>query len=347
MTTRKTKAKKQPLAVALVASGEKDVIKKPPATSSPPEFARRLVHHPDRETASAMIAQQATHEADQNFGAELAKLRLDIEDIDAAYQLSLKLLNALESKLANTVRYIKSGTLQSGSKKDASDIRWKDWRRKDQILLCLLLTCLVIAAGLGMGNVYANLVASGNAVFIEKPWIALMISALMPIASVSIKFVTNFMAYDRSRKRYALSIYTATGLAFVFWGTMFGLNNTGVASTIDWDSFGETVDWGFAFVWSQLLVEMLAASALFLAAEDIYMRYSPDIYIENLEYIEVDKGLKEHLVAHEALREKRGGLHGRLVELEAQREAFINERIVEYISLRAGHIAAMNAHADR
>lgn len=338
----KSKVKKQPLAVALVNSGENDVIQKLPATSSPSEFARKLIHHPDREIASAMIAQQATYEADQKFGAELARLRLDIADIDTAYKVSCKILAELEEKLSATPRYIKSGAVFA--KKDANDIQWKDWRRKDQILVCVLVTFLIIAAALGMGNVYANLMASGNAVFIEKPWIALMISALMPIASVSIKFVTNFMAYDRSRKRYALSIYTATGLAFIFWGTMFGLNNTGVASTIDWDSFGETVDWGFAFVWSQLLVEMLAASALFLAAEDIYMRYSPDVYIENLEYIEADKALKEHRIAHEALREKRGQLHGRLVELEAEREAFINERIVEYISLRARHIATMNSH---
>ena len=266
MTTKtKAKAKKQPLAVALVKAGEKDVIKKPPATSSPPDFVRRLVHHPDLETASAMIAQQATYEADQQFGGELAKLRLDIEDIDIAYQASLKLLSDLEAKLANTVRYIKSGTLQSGSKKDASDIRWKDWRRKDQILLCLLLACLVIAAGLGMGNVYANLIASGNAVFIEKPRLALMISALMPIASVSVKFVTNFMTYDSSRRLYAKCIYAATGIAFLFWCGMFGVIHTGVAGSIDWDSFGESEEFGFAFIWSQLLIEMLAASALFLA----------------------------------------------------------------------------------
>lgn len=68
------------------------------------------------------------------------------------------------------------------------------------------------------------------------------------------------------------------------------------------------------------------------------------MYVENPEYLEIEKALKEQRAAHEALREKRGKLHGRLVELEAQREAFINERIVEYISLRARHIATMNSH---
>lgn len=343
------KGKTQSQALELVKSDKADMVKKPLAsTASPsPNFLRRLVHHHDREAATTLIREQSTYEADQKFGAELAKLRLDIEDTDAAYQTSLKTLSGLEAKLANTTRYIKSGNFQTGSKKDAGDIRWQDWRRKDQVLLCVVLTCLVIAAGLGMGNVYANLVASGNAVFIEKPWLALMISALMPIASVSIKFVTSFMTYDSSRRLYAKCIYAATSIAFLFWCTMFGVIHTGVAGTIDWESFGESKDYGSVFIWSQLLVEMLAASALFLAAEDIYIRYAPDMYVESLEYIEIAKALKEHRISHEALREKRGAMHGRLVELEAQHEAFINERIVEYISLRASHIATMNSHTDR
>ncbi|GJL75957.1 hypothetical protein [Nitrosomonas sp.] len=341
----KSKGKTQSLALELVKSDKADIVKKPEtAVSSSSNFLRRLVHHPDSEIANAMTVQQATYEADQQFGAELVKLRLDIEDIDAAFKLSLKLLSDLESKLANTARYIKSGNFQTGSKKDATDIHWNDWRRKDQVLFCFLLICLIVAAALGMGNVYANLVASGNAVFIEKPWLALMISALMPIASTSIKFVTNFMTYDSSRRLYAKCIYAATGIAFLFWCTLFGVIHTGVAGTIDWESFGEGKDYGSLFIWSQLLVEMLAASALFLALEDIYMRYSPDMYVENPEYLEIEKALKEQRAAHEALREKRGKLHGRLVELEAQRDAFINERIVEYISLRARHIATMNSH---
>ncbi len=335
--------KKQPLAVQLVEAGEKGVIKKP-AGPSQPDFAHRLIHHPDREVASEMIKQQATHEADQKFGAELEKLKLDMADIDARYKASSKTLIRLEEKKAATKRYIKSGEAHSGSNKDV--IKFKDWRRKDQILLCLTLFFLFVAVALGMGNVYANLMSSGNAVFLEDPWLAVMLSALLPIASVSIKFLTNFFEYDRSRRRYAICIYVLTLVALLIWSVLFSLNFTGISSEIDWNSFEESNDTGSALVWSQLLVEMLAASALFLAAEDIYMRYSPDTYIENLEYIEVDKALKEHLVTHEALRELRGKLHGRLVELEAERQAFINDRIVKYISIRARHVATINSHSN-
>ncbi len=346
-TKEKFKDKKRPLALQLVETGTLDSVRKPPEAEKAGEvFFRRLVHHNDAEISGAMATEQATHQADAQFGAELASVRLDSEDIDAAFKVSFKSLTDRETRLANTARYIKSGTLHSIGGKDAADIRWKDWRRKDQILLCVLLFCLIIAAGLGMGNVYANLIASGNAVFIEKPWIAVMISALMPIASVSVKFVTNFLTYDTSRKLYAKCIYAATGIAFLFWGSLFGLTHSGVTSGIDWDSLGETADYGSAFVSSQLLVELLAASALFLAAEDIYMRYSPDVYMDNLEYLEIEKALKEQRAIHETLHQKRGELHGRLIELEAQREAFINEKVVEFISLRARHVATMNAHID-
>lgn len=226
-----------------------------------------------------MATEHATLLADQQFGAELTKLRLDREDIDAAFKISLKLLTDRETKLANTNRYIKSGVLHSISGKDTTNIRWQDWQPKDRILLCILIFCLVIAAALGMGNVYANLMSSGNAVYIEKPWIALMISALMPTASVTVKYVSNFMIFDTSRRIYAQIIYAATGIAFLFWGALFGLTHTGVAGSIDWDTFGETNDLGFAFVWSQLLVEILMASALFLAAEDIYQRYTPTVFL--------------------------------------------------------------------
>lgn len=346
MATNKPKTRQPPLALQLAETGTVDAVSKPPDKAIP-QFSRRLVHLSDREAAVTLIKEQATFEADRQFGATLAQVKLDIEDIDAKFRTASRLLNDLETKKANTARHIRNSALHSTGKKEAADIRWQDWRRKDQILLCVLLSSLVIAAVLGMGNVYANLIASGNTVFIEKPWIALMISALMPIASVSVKYVTNFMTFDSSRRLYAKCLYAATGIAFLCWGALFGLIHTGVAGSIDWESFGEAgTDFGPAFIWSQLLVEMLAASALFLAVEDIYMRYSPDAYIENPEYIEIEKALKEQQATHEALREQRGRLYGRRVELEAQHAAFINERIVEYISLRARHIATMNAYSD-
>ncbi len=291
-----------------------------------------------------MIEQQSIYEAAQEFGAELEKLKLDLTDIDARYKASSKALAGLEEKRTGTKRYIKSAEARSGSSEGR--IKFTGWQRKDQSSLIVILVFLLVAVAMGMANVYANLMSSGNSVFIESPWLAVMLSTLLPIASVSIKFITNFFEYDHSRRRYALCIYMLTLIALLIWSVLFALNFSGVSSGIDWNSFEQGSGTGAALVWSQLIVEMLAASALFLAAEDIYMRYSPDRYIENLEFIEVSKALKEHLAAHEALREQRGNMHGRMVELEAEHDGFINKKIVEYISIRARHIAAMNVHSN-
>ena len=86
-TKPKSKGKTQSLALELVKSDKADIVKKPEtAVSSSSNFLRRLVHHPDSEIANAMTVQQATYEADQLFGAELTKLRLDIEDTDATHK---------------------------------------------------------------------------------------------------------------------------------------------------------------------------------------------------------------------------------------------------------------------
>ena len=66
---------------------------------------------------------------------------------------------------------------------------------------------------------------------------------------------------------------------------LFAMNFTGVSSGIDWDSIGESDGGTSAYlVWIQLVAEMLVAAALFLAAEDIYLKYAPNLYTENPDY---------------------------------------------------------------
>lgn len=309
-------------------------------TTSPPEnFGRKLVHHPDATEAAQLIEQQAGLTYDQKDGAELEQAKQEMNELNARWKASRATMEALEKKKAGTKRYTKSNAAHSG--KNEGDVHWKDWQRKDQILLCFTLVFLIVAVFMGAGNVYANLMSSGNPVFINDPWLAVMLSTLLPIGSAAIKFVTNFMDYGRTRRRYALCIFGLTLIALVGWSILFAMNFTGVSGEIDWDSLGESSSSGAALVWAQLTVELLAASALFLAAEDIYIRYAPDMYTENPEYLEIEKALANHTPAHEALRKDRAATHGRVVELSASRQAHINECVADFIALR-GRFAAAN-----
>jgi len=219
---------------------------------------------------------------------------------------------------------------------------WKDWLGKDKVIFVFVFAALVVAMVMGASNVYSNLIASGVTVFIEKPWLAVFLSMLVPTGSAAIKFIINFMEHERSRKRYALWVNVLTILSLLVWSILFALNFTGVSGGIDWESMGESHSSGAALVWIQLFAEMLIASSLFLVIEDIYMRYSPDFYPENPEYVANCKALESYEQTHEKLRDKRNKRHGRLVELNAERLVSINEKTADYINLRARFSAANN-----
>jgi uncharacterized protein YacL len=221
--------------------------------------------------------------------------------------------------------------------------KWDDWTRKDQIIFIIIIFFLVLALGNGMANMVANLRIS-DPTYIEYPWLAILVALIVPIISMAIKFVTNFFEYDHNRKRYSTFIFLLTGISAASFLLLFGQIYTGVA--MDFESIGESHNLGSVYVLAQTLTEILAASALALAAEDIYMKYYPDSYIENPEFIQNERARKDHSAEHEKLEEKRRQVHGRITELEASRQAYINEKIIEYISLRAKHISTMNAHRN-
>ena len=186
---------------------------------------------------------------------------------------------------------------------------------------------LLAAMGMGAANVYANLMASGEPVFIEQPWLAVFLSGLVPAGATALKFISGFFDYARTKKRYALSIYVVTALVLLIWSVSFSLNFTGVTGGMDWDAFGQDDGGKGPFlVWIQIVAEILVAAALFLAAEDIYLKYAPDSYIENLDYLNSAKALKAHSAEHDALRDTRNANHARIAQLTAARQAFINER---------------------
>jgi len=303
------------------------------AHAPPDDIGRKLSRHHDAGEAMRIIEEQAGLEFDVQKRGGIQTLQLESAELDARYEVSSETLNELEKQKAGTKRYMKSSHLYAGS--DNRAVEFKDWLVKDKFLILLIGVCLVSALGMGAGNIYANLMSSGNPIFIEDPWLAAMLSALLPIASVAVKFVTNFMSLDKSRKRYAITIYALTLTTLAIWSVLFAMNFSGVSGGIDWEALESAGNSGPALVWSQMLLEMLAGAALFLAAEDIYMRYAPDVYVENLEYLEIEKALKTHLPQHEALCARRAEIQGRLNALLAERQAFINHKLADYVSLRA------------
>lgn len=88
----------------------------------------------------------------------------------------------------------------------------------------MLVPSLLAVMGMGAANIYANLMAAGEPVFLEQPWLAVCLSALVPCGSTALKFISHFFDHAYTKKRYALGVYVLTILAIAGWSVTFSLN---------------------------------------------------------------------------------------------------------------------------
>lgn len=301
-------------------------IAQPPAT----DFMKDMLLHPDVKDAKAIIREHAGREFNKNKdGDKLASLRLaqgcikkEIEDIDT----QLKELQIARSK---TPREIPSNNVDK-------KIPLLNWDKADLLSSGLLLTALITVLVMGWSNTYANMMASGEPVFLEQPLLAMCIAALVPCASMIFKYISQFFSYGKTKKRYAQSMYGVTLLVILAWTVLFALKFQGAASGLDPDTVLEGDGGkGAILTWLQLVCEILVAGALFLALEDISLKYDPQSKDKNSDYIELDKSI-------DVLKNKKANLnkahnenHKDIIRLESACEIFVLERLAEFNALRS------------
>lgn len=322
--------KKKPVSERLAETGTAGLGNQP-ANHAPPDFARKLINHPDPKEAASMVADHASYQFDASNGAVIEQLKLKQAELDERYASTGERLEQLETAMKNTPRYKKAGGGKEGR------IPWAEWYSKDRVQLVVILAFLTMAVGMSWANVYAVLMSSGNVVFLDDHWLAVCLGALAPTASMSIKFITNRMHFDSTRRHFALCVYVLTALAIAAWTVLFADNFSGISGEIDWnallDSGGESTE--KYFLWTQLGAEMLVAASLFLAAEDIWLKYQPDSFLDNSEFLALKRAHDTLVPEHESVGRERAEVHGQLAEILAKREAFINEQVAEYINLRS------------
>ncbi len=304
-------------------------------------FAHKLLRYPNPKAALEVVNEQAALVFDSEHSEHIT-LKREIDALDNQFADSSGVLHDLENTLNTTKRHIKCATELSDS--ELSYISPRDWKLKDKILFLLIAVMFPSAMVMGASNVYANLMSSGTPAFIENPWLAVSLSFIMPVAATAIKFVTQFIDSDLWRRRYSLMIYVMTFMLLLAWTVLFAMSYSGISGAMDTDVFAESSNTGNLLVWSQLAVEIFAASALFLAAEDIYLRYAPETNMVNPEHTEVEKALKIHRAQHKKLCALTNEKYARLNVLNAKRQAHINEKSVEFIDLQTRFNAANNAN---
>lgn len=321
MSTAKAKNK-------LITSDDQPTAQTPLAPST--HFMMAMLRYADQKEAKQIVSEQAALEYDRDHGGEIEKLRLETEEVDARFNVSKARLAALEEKINATKQYIKAVLPAEEGKPFFQKIRGVDKLALPLIVMFLLGTLIM-----GTSNVFVNLMAAGDPIFIEKPYLALFIALLVPAGSTALKFISGFFETFKAKKRFALTIYILSALSMLGWSVAFALNFNGVSGAIDFDALGEGDGGkGALLVWLQLVAEILVAGALFLAAEEIILKYAPETYVENIEFLNAVNAHKTFEAQHTSLRDRRNDAHARLAELEAGRKAYVNERVAEYIRLR-------------
>ncbi len=307
---------------------------KPPSSSSVNDFAKKMLHYPDPKEAAKLVADQAALLFDQERGDEIEKLQIESNELEALFKVSTKQEKSLADKERGTRKYRKTGI--DLDKNLSSGIGFLQWSGDDQIMMVFVTFIWFCMMVLGLSNVYSNLMASGEPLFLEEPWLAWSLSMIVPAASFAIKFVSNFFEYDTTRKHYAKFIYFLMFAGIIYWSALFSQNYQGLTSSgIDWNNLLEGGGGDPIFVWIQLITEILIASALFLVIEDIYKKYYPTYFTPNPEYVEAERALASHRKTHVVLRDKYGDVKGRRARRIAEREALINEHVADFMSLRS------------
>lgn len=317
--------------------------KKPPgrkATQSAwVDFKQSLVRLPDLSSALACIADYISGCWQRDNALDYKIAQKQQNDLDRQFKASSKTLVRLETKEANTQRHIPSVKMYGKPSKDGT----LQWNQKDRVLISVTLFGAITAVCLGAVNVFANLQAAELPVFTESPWLAVTLSFLLPVGSLAIKFMSSMFEYDRSRQRFAQTIYGLTLCLVLIWSYLFAQSFANITgSGINFDALLSGADHGWALVWTQLLTELLAGSALFIAAESISAKYNPTSFSDNPAYTDVKTALDEHRPVHIALRDQLAELEGKLAAMDADRETMINQHVANFLGYRERFNAVNN-----
>lgn len=302
----------------------------PGATSSINVYIKSLLNHSNVEKALANVSEQAELHFTATHGDEMKSLELQIGELEEGCKKLLARLKKLEAKEEKIKPYKKA----PAAKGKNNQIPFSEWASKDRSSFVISFGLMLTMVGTGGANVYSNILSSGNPVFLGNPFLALLLSALFPASIFAIKFIRDFMEGERSRKAFTWFICILFLIATIYWVYQFSIHFPGITNEINLDDLDESGHSDSSMVRAQLLSELFASVMLYFNVSDIWDSYSPPIRIPNPQHIEIVDILKNHIHAHDQLLKELGERRGRLEQLRAKRQVFINEAVSKFTNQR-------------
>ncbi len=283
--------------------------------------------------AERNVARHADNDFKKHYGGEIEALTLECEDLDKRLHHPANRLAENKRQDLNTKSYTRVAGLKRVGGKEPTP--YSEWRLKDQINFPLAIGLMLLVLGAGSANVFAAVMMRGEPVFAENPTLAVLLSILLPSASVAIHFLGDLLDSDRTRHRYTICLLSMTTASALAWVYLFARNfQIGARGTI-FDTLGQESDptavW---FTATQLGSEMLVGSCLFLGAAHIYDRYCDDAITNNPEsdYLALERRSQQS--EYEALHNQRTAARARLKQLEAMKQAHIDEQVALFRAMR-------------
>lgn len=298
---------------------------------------RSLAGHPDQTFAEAGVREHHGHLYDAAQSGTLARFQVEHDARKAELERCEREGVRIAAAQTQTSKWVETASPQGGNSSDEA-VSFKKFALPDKLLIGLFTTLALVLAITGSLGAYANLIGSGAPVFIEKPFIAALLAAMVGSATVALKGIGLVLETARARKRYRQTIFAATALVLFAWTGVFAARFHGLSpGSLDLDAaLSPAGGWlDGAFVWLQLAAEILAGASLWLAADALAARYARRRLVLCREWEELEDARVANASAQRALVSEIADRAGRIVALNAARQAFIGEAAAEFWRLRA------------
>lgn len=296
---------------------------------SKPDFYRKAARINDPALLSSITREQAEAEYDATH-PEYHEVNFKQAELDEEFDTSKLHRNKALEKLKATPKKIKACAQHSGT--EQKDVPFREWSMSNKLSAVMIgfsgLACLIMSAV----NVYANLQSSGDAFYVDNKVVCAFIACLAPACSIAIKFLGHLFEDDeRSKKRFTHCAFFVSSVSFLIWVLLFSVSYS-VSGEVDWSSFdGGGTDLSAHLSFFQLSTEILVGGSLWLALSDIFLIYSPNRKIDNPDYFEALKAFQEQDQKHQQISEERNHNFVRKQILAAERQAYINEKLVDVV----------------
>ncbi len=216
------------------------------------------------------------------------------------------------------------------------------WNIMSIMTVTILGLAILTLLGVSFGTIYSNLMATGEAVFIENPWIAVLFGFIPMGVSFALKTMIDHFQTDRAKRIAIYLIFTLGIILGLVWITLFAYLFNGLGQSVsdivnDLVAEENTIQnlLEKAYVAVQLVTEILVAAGFWLMIKhmyDLHHQIPPKV---NPKYISLQHEVKKLDGELTSLNNRRAVVQYRLDELKNLKAVYIQDAITEFHLLQS------------